>query len=70
MSIFIDLRFAGVDVPPPADERDRHFGGGQTRTTLDLPPGEHSLQLLLADHTRLTHEPPLASVLITIAVTE
>jgi len=30
----------------PSDANHRHFGGGQTETTLDLTPGTHTLQLL------------------------
>ena len=29
--------------PIPADEHHLHFGGGQTETTLTLPPGRHTL---------------------------
>ena len=29
------------------DDNHRHFGGGQTEVTLDLPAGEHTLQLVL-----------------------
>jgi Domain of unknown function (DUF4399) len=34
----------------PFDERHRHFGKGQTSSSLELPPGEHRLRLLFADH--------------------
>lgn len=34
----------------PFDDSHRHFGKGQTHTTLDLPPGRHTLRLLFADH--------------------
>lgn len=34
----------------PFDAQHRHFGGGQTSTLVDLPPGRHSLRLLFADH--------------------
>jgi hypothetical protein len=27
--------------PIPADDHHLHFGGGQTETTLTLPPGRH-----------------------------
>lgn len=62
-----------VDQPPkgepiPSDEQHRHFGGGQTQTTLDLPPGEYSLQLLLGDHRHIPHQPPVASEVIEIRV--
>ena len=35
--------------PIPADDHHLHFGGGQTETTLTLPPGRHTLQLVLGD---------------------
>lgn len=52
----------------PADENHIHFGGGQTETTLELPPGEHTLQLLVGDHRHIPHDPPIASEVITIVV--
>lgn len=52
----------------PADEHHIHFGGGQTQVSLELPPGEHSLQLLLGDHLHVPHNPPVMSEKITITV--
>lgn len=57
-----------MDKPVPADERHIHFGGGQTQTTVDLPKGEHTLQLLVGDHQHIPHEPPVMSEKITITV--
>ena len=37
-----------LSLPLPADEQNVHFGKGQTETTLTLPPGKHTLQLVLA----------------------
>ncbi len=54
--------------PIPADEHHIHFGGGQTQATLELPPGEHTLQLLVGDHLHVPHEPPVTSEKITITV--
>ena len=54
----------------PSDENHLHFGGGQTETVLDLPPGQHTLQLLLGDHFHVPHDPPVVSERITITVTE
>ncbi|WP_224823904.1 DUF4399 domain-containing protein [Cognatishimia sp. MH4019] len=54
----------------PSDENHIHFGGGQTETTLDLPPGEHTLQLVLGDHGHVPHNPPVTSDVITITVSE
>ncbi|MEL7345267.1 MAG: DUF4399 domain-containing protein [Pseudomonadota bacterium] len=52
----------------PNDENHRHFGGGQTEVTLDLPPGEHTLQLVLGDANHIPHDPPIMSDVITITV--
>ena len=57
-----------LDEPIPADDHHKHFGGGQTETTLDLPPGTHTLQLLLADQNHISFNPPLMSERITITV--
>lgn len=54
--------------PMPADENFRHFGGGQTETTLTLKPGKHTLQLVVGDHNHVPYDPPLASEKITITV--
>jgi len=57
-----------MDRPLPASDRVRHFGGGQTQITLELEPGEHTLQLLLGDHLHIPHDPPVMSQPITITV--
>lgn len=57
-----------LDYAIPADDNYRHFGGGQTETELTLPPGQHTLQLMLGDHNHVPHDPPLASERITITV--
>lgn len=54
--------------PLPATENVRHFGKGQTETSLTLTPGKHTLQLLLADQNHIPHEPPIISKRITITV--
>ena len=59
---------ANLGLPLPNDEQHRHFGGGQTETTLTLPPGRHTLQMLLGDHLHIPHEPPIASSVVTIEV--
>jgi len=59
---------ANLDEPIPADDKHVHFGGGQTETDLKLPPGTHTLQLLVGDHNHIPHNPPLASEVITITV--
>ena len=59
-----------MDAPLPSTENIRHFGGGQTETTLNLPVGKHTLQLLLGNHSHIPHDPPILSEKITIIVTE
>ncbi len=56
--------------PIPADDQHVHFGGGQTETTVELEPGEHTLQLLLGDHLHRPHSKPVMSEKITITVSE
>ena len=55
-------------MPLPADEHVRHFGLGQTETELTLPPGQHTLQLVLGDALHIPHQPPVRSEKITITV--
>jgi hypothetical protein len=57
-----------LDAPIPADEHHIHFGGGQTEATIDLDPGEHTLQLLLGDMNHIPHEPEVVSEKITVTV--
>jgi len=57
-----------MGLPIPADDKHRHFGKGQTEAVLTLPPGRHTLQLLLGDHNHVPHDPPLLSPKITITV--
>ena len=57
-----------LSLPLPADERNVHFGKGQTETTLTLPPGKHTLQLMLADFLHTPHVPAVISKKITIVV--
>ncbi|HLY52023.1 MAG TPA: DUF4399 domain-containing protein, partial [Steroidobacteraceae bacterium] len=54
--------------PLPATENIRHFGKGQTETSLTLTPGKHTLQLLFADQNHIPHDPPVISKRITITV--
>jgi hypothetical protein len=56
------------DQPLPATDKIHHFGGGQTETMLDLPPGRHTLQLVLGDALHIQHKPPVRSARITITV--
>jgi hypothetical protein len=59
---------ADLSQPLPANEKSVHFGKGQTETTLTLPPGKHTLQLVLGDSLHIPHEPAVVSKKITIVV--
>lgn len=54
--------------PLPTDKQHIHFGAGQTETRLELPPGRHTLQLVLGDADHKPFAPLLASKRITIRV--
>jgi len=66
--LLIDADVPALDQPIPKDDRHRHYGNGQTEATLELPPGTHTLQLLLGDRNHMPHDPPLKSEKITITV--
>lgn len=66
--LLVDTDLPKMDEPIPTDEKHRHFGGGQTETTITLPPGQHTLQLLLGDWTHIPHKPAVMSEKITITV--
>ncbi|HEY0439697.1 MAG TPA: DUF4399 domain-containing protein [Xanthobacteraceae bacterium] len=54
--------------PIPSDKTHLHFGAGQTETLLDLPPGRHTLQLVLGDAEHKPFKPVVASRKITVTV--
>jgi len=54
--------------PLPVDEHHLHFGKGQTETTLTLPPGKHTLQLVLGDWSHVPFNPSVQSAVITVNV--
>tara|TARA_Y100000741_G_scaffold137915_1_gene103930 strand:+ start:528 stop:968 length:441 start_codon:yes stop_codon:yes gene_type:complete len=54
--------------PIPADKNHLHFGKGQSKTTINLEEGKHTLQLLLGDYIHVPHDKALVSDKITIIV--
>ncbi len=67
--LLVDLdKLPDMAMPIPSDQQHRHFGGGQTETTIALEPGQHSLQLLLGDMNHIPHQPAIKSSRITITV--
>jgi hypothetical protein len=62
-----------TDLPPmneqiPSDRNHLHFGAGETEARVELPPGKHTLQLLLGDKNHVPHDPPVYSKKITVIV--
>jgi hypothetical protein len=67
--LLIDVtEMPAMDQPLPNDDKHKHFGGGQTETTLTLPPGKHTLQLVLGDALHIPFNPPILSPKITVTV--
>jgi len=66
--LVIDSTVVSMNTPLPNNESHRHFGGGQTEVTIELAPGPHTLQLVLADYRHIPHDPPLLSEPIQITV--
>ena len=66
--LLIDVPLPPLDGPIPNDRNHLHYGLGQTEARLELPPGRHTLQMLLGDENHVPHQPPLYSRRITITV--
>jgi hypothetical protein len=66
--LLIDTELPAFDEEIPSDRNHLHFGGGQTETMLELPPGKHTLQLLMGDYNHIPHNPPVYSKKITVYV--
>lgn len=66
--LIVDAELPPFDEVIPADKNHFHMGKGQSEYRLTLPPGKHTLQILLADHQHIPHNPPIYSKKITITV--
>ena len=66
--LIIDADLPDLGSAIPKDANHRHFGGGQTEALIELPAGEHTLQLLLGDFKHVPHDPPVISEQIRITV--
>jgi hypothetical protein len=64
--LIIDAPLPPVDEPIPSDANHLHFGAGQTEARIELPPGRHTLQLLLGDKDHMSFDPPIVSTQITL----
>ena len=66
--LLIDNPTVDMNQPLPASDQVKHFGNGQTETSVTLAPGTHKLQLVLGDWKHQPHSPPVTSETITITV--
>jgi hypothetical protein len=47
----------------PKDEKNLHFGKGESETELNLSPGEHTLTLQFADGSHISYGPELSQTI-------
>jgi len=66
--LLVDTELPAMGLPIPNDAKHLHFGGGQTEAEITLEPGQHTLQLLLGDHSHIPHREPVVSEKITVTV--
>jgi Domain of unknown function (DUF4399) len=68
--LLVDSKLTPEELTKPieVDERHIHFGKGQSETMLALPPGKHTLQLVLGDWAHAPFNPSVQSAIITINV--
>jgi hypothetical protein len=68
--LIIDTTLSPAELKEPiaSDAKHLHFGGGQTEAMVTLPPGRHTLQLVLGDWSHVPFNPPIMSSVITVTV--
>lgn len=66
--LLIDSELPPLDQEIPSDRNHLHFGAGETEGSIELPPGKHTLQLMMGDDKHIPHKPPVVSKKITIFV--
>jgi hypothetical protein len=68
--LIIDTALSADELKAPiaSDAKHVHYGGGQTEAMVTLPPGRHTLQLVLGDWSHVPDVPPVMSAPITVTV--
>ncbi|WP_109121504.1 DUF4399 domain-containing protein [Azospirillum sp. TSO22-1] len=66
--LLIDTEVKDLNEPIPNNKQNLHFGAGQTEARLELPPGRHTIQMVLGDTDHVPHDPPVVSQKITVIV--
>ncbi len=66
--LLVGVNLIDTNATLPTDAHHRAFGEGQFETVIDLPPGTHTLLLMLSDPHRMPHHPPVISERIAVDV--
>jgi hypothetical protein len=66
--LLVNTDLADPGVPIPNDATHVHFGKAQTEGSVELPPGQHTLQLVLGDYLHIPFDPVIASPKISVTV--
>ncbi len=66
--VLINVEAPAPGVVIPSDSLNRHFGSGVIETKLTLPPGRHTLRVVLGDHEHKVIRPELVSAPVTVTV--
>lgn len=61
--LIIDGEPVAAGTPVPADAQHLHFGKGQTETSVELPPGKHTLTLQFADGLHQSYGPAMSKTI-------
>jgi len=61
--IIVDGKPAEAGVPLPMNEKNIHYGKGQTEAELQLPPGQHQLTLQFADGAHRSFGPKMSQTI-------
>ena len=64
--ILVNAPFIPAGSVIPADSAHIHYGDGSTEVSLDLPPGEHTLRLQLADGAHIAMDGLQDEIRITV----
>jgi hypothetical protein len=68
--LLVDTELPPLNHAIPSDFNHLHFGAGQTEAEITLPPGDHTLQLLLGDKDHIPHSTPVFSDRIHVHVVD
>lgn len=66
--LLVDAELPPMDKEIPSDKNHLHFGAGETDARIELPPGKHTLQLVMGDSKHVPFDPPVVSKKITVTV--